>query len=50
MTSKTDIKPTPLGSTLKPTSLMPSLDWGFHLGIWLVLVMKTPVEVGIRGY
>ena len=50
MSPKTDLEPTPLGSTLKPTPLMPSLDWGFHLGIRLVLVMKTPVEVGIRGY
>ena len=50
MTSKTDIKPTPLGSTLKPTPLMPSLDWGFHLGIRLALVMKTPVKVGISVY
>ena len=50
MTSKTDIKPTPLGSTLKPIQLMPSHDWGFHLGIRLVLVTETPVEVGIRGH
>ena len=50
MTSKTDIKPTPLGSTLKPTPLMPCHDWVSPLGIRLVLVMKTPVEVGIRGY
>ena len=50
MSPKTDLEPTPLGSTLKPTSLMPSRDWGFHLGIWLALVMKTPVKVGISVY
>ena len=50
MSTKPDLEPTPLDSTLKPTPLMPSHDWGFRLGIRLVLVMKTPVEVGIRGY
>ena len=41
MSTKPDLEPTPLGSTLKPTPLMPSHDWGFRLGIRLVLPTCT---------
>ena len=43
---KSNVIPTPIGSSLGPFSLKPTSHWGLRLGIKMALRMETPVPVG----